>query len=106
MYDQGVCDLPLHVGDDVIIRGGRLYIPKGITILRETEKEARNYLKKITGGNKTLLDRTLKHGLVGSITSVAQKIHRLEEVGIDHIILQLTSTLQALKNVKDLLNKI
>lgn len=78
----------------------------GLTILRETDSEAKTYLKRITGGNKNLLDKTLKTGLVGSIDTVAQKIKRLEKEGIDHILLQLTPTLQELEKVKKLLKKV
>lgn len=76
----------------------------GLTFIRDTDEEAEKYFKKITGGNNDVLDRTLETGLVGSPETIAQKIKRLESIGINHVLLQLTPTLKELQNVKKVLS--
>ncbi|WP_167916118.1 LLM class flavin-dependent oxidoreductase [Thermococcus sp. LS2] len=71
-----------------------------LTIIRDTDEEAKRYLERLTGGRKNVLDRTLDTGLVGSPETVAKKIKQLENIGINHVLLQLTPTLSELKNVK------
>ena len=75
-----------------------------LTFIRDTDEEAEKQLQKITGGRKNLLDRTLDTGLVGSPLAVAEKIKRLKEIGIDHVLLQLTPTFKELQNVEKLLD--
>ena len=75
----------------------------GLTFIRETDEEAKRYLKSIAGDRRNVLDRTLDTGLVGSPETVAQKIEQLEEVGIDHVLLQLTPTLTELSYVERVL---
>lgn len=76
----------------------------GLTFIRDTDEEAKRHLEQITGGNKSVLDRTLDTGLVGSPETVAQRIKQLESIGINHILLQLTPALKELKNVKKVLD--
>ncbi len=75
----------------------------GLTFIRKTDDEAKKYLERIAEGRRNVLDRTLDTGLVGSPETVAQKIEQLNEVGIDHVLLQLTPTLAELPYVKDVL---
>ncbi|MBO8181264.1 MAG: LLM class flavin-dependent oxidoreductase [Archaeoglobus sp.] len=75
----------------------------GLTFIRRTDEEAKKYLERIAGGRRNVLDRTLDTGLVGSAETVAQKIEQLKEVGIDHVLLQLTPTLAELPYVKGVL---
>jgi len=87
-------------------RGGRheidIAIP-GLTIIRDSDEEAIKHLDCITGGVKRLLDRTLDTGLVGSPETVANKILALEDLGVTHVLLQLTPTLDELEKVKEVL---
>lgn len=76
----------------------------GLTFIRDTDEEAKKYVEQITGGSKNVLDRTLDTGLVGSPETVAQKIKKLESIGINHVLLQLTPTLSELQNVKKVLD--
>lgn len=80
------------------------YAIPGLTIIRETDEQAKEYLEKITGGNRAILDRTLDTGLIGSPETVADKIARLGEIGINYVLLQLTPTLRELEMVKDVLD--
>lgn len=75
-----------------------------LTFIRGTDKEAKNIVEQVTGGRKNTLDHTLDTGLVGSHETVAQKIKKLESIGINHVLLQLTPTLTELQNVKKVLN--
>lgn len=75
-----------------------------LTFIREKDEDAYNLMISYTGGNRNVLDRTLDTGLIGSPETVAEKIELLEEAGIDHVLLQLTPTLQELDNIRELLN--
>jgi len=74
-----------------------------LTFIRNTDEEAKKYLERIAGDRGNVLDRTLDIGLIGSAETVAQKIEQLKEVGIDHVLLQLTPTLAELPYVKEVL---
>ena len=74
-----------------------------LTFIRANDERAREYMLRITGGRKNVLDRTLDTGLIGSPETVAEKIEQFEESGIDHILLQLTPSLRELENVEKLL---
>ena len=52
------------------------------TFIRDADEEAKEYVERITGGNKDVLDRTLDTGLIGSPETVAQRIKQLERIGI------------------------
>lgn len=75
-----------------------------LTFIRDTNEEAIRYMEHTTDGKKNILDNTLKTGLVGSPENVAKKIKRLEGLGINHVLLQLTPTLKELPNVKRVLD--
>ena len=75
----------------------------GLTIIRDSDEEAFKVLDGIAGGVRPLLDRTLDTGLVGSVETVADKIDRLEELGVDHVLLQLTPSLEELDWVRELI---
>jgi len=71
-----------------------------LTFIRDTDKEAKNVVDQITEGYKNIFNKTMVTGLVGSPETVAQKIQRLESIGINHILLQLTPTFRELQNVE------
>lgn len=75
----------------------------GMTFIRDTDEEARNYVEYVSGNQKDVLDHTLSTGLLGSPENIAQKIRELEAMGISHVIFQLTPTLEELKNVRKVL---
>lgn len=75
-----------------------------LTFIRDTDEEAKKYVERITGGRKGVLDRTLDTGLIGSPETVAQRIRKLEDIGINHVLLQLTPTLRELRKVEKVLN--
>lgn len=74
-----------------------------LTFIGDTDEKAERKLQKITGGGKNMLDRTLDTGLIGSPSTVAGKIKRLEKIGMNHVLLQLTPTLRELQNVEKML---
>ena len=75
-----------------------------LTFIRDTDKNAKNIVEQTTEGYKNVFNRTMDTGLVGSPETVAQKIKKLESIGIDHVLLQLAPTLTELQNVKKVLN--
>ncbi len=75
----------------------------GLAFIRGTDGEAERYVERLTGGDRKVLDRTLDTGLVGSPRTVVQKVRALEEVGIDHVLFQLTSTEGELDRLKEVL---
>ncbi len=85
-------------------RGTIEFAIPGLTFIRDTDEEARKYVEQVTGGRKNVLDRTLDTGLVGSPETVAKKIKQLENIGMNHVLLQLTPTLTELQNVKELID--
>jgi len=84
-------------------RGRISFAIPALTFIRESDKEAREYMMRVTASKKDVLDRTLDTGLVGSPETVAEKIERFGDAGIDLVLLQLTPTLEELKNVERLL---
>jgi len=76
----------------------------GMTFVRDTDEEAIKYVEQIKEGHKNVLNRTLVTGLVGSPETVAQKIKKLESIGINHVLLQIAPTLTELQAVKKVLN--
>ncbi len=75
-----------------------------LTFIRDTAEKAEEYIEKVTGDNKDVPDRTLDTGLVGTPEMVARKINQLENIGIDHVLLQLTPTLRELQQVRKVLD--
>lgn len=75
-----------------------------MTFVRDTDEEAEKELTELTKGDKSVLNRTLDTGLVGSPETVAQKIRELEKIGMNHVLLQPTHTLTELRNVKKILD--
>ena len=80
------------------------YSIPALTFIRDSDSKAIEHVKQLIGDNKAVLDRTLDTGLVGSYEKVARKIEQLKNIGMDHVILQLTPTLEELMNVKKLLD--
>ncbi len=85
-------------------RGSIEFAIPALTFIRDTDVDAKRYVTQITGGRMDGLDRTLDTGLVGASETVARKIKQLENIGINHVLLQLTPTLPELQNVKKVLN--
>jgi len=75
----------------------------GLSFIRDSDAEAEELVERLTGGNRKILDRTLDTGLVGSPNTVAQKVRALAGKGADHVLFQLTPTLEELTRVEEVL---
>lgn len=64
-----------------------------LTFVRDTDEQAKDYVKSFTRGNDDARYRAIETGLVGSPGTVAEKIDQLDEIGIDHLLLHFTPTL-------------
>jgi len=99
---ENIADMQEH-----LIRKSRTKIEFAIptlTFIGSTDEAAKTIADKIIGGRKNVLDHTLETGLIGSPETVAQKIKKLESIGINHVLLQLTPTLTELPNVQKVLD--
>lgn len=76
----------------------------GLAFIRSTDGEAERHVEKLTGGDRRVLDRTLDTGLVGSPVTVAQKVRALAEKGANHVLFQLTPTLEELDGLSEVLS--
>lgn len=74
-----------------------------ITILGDTDEDAEERLKNISNGEKKIYNRVAKTGLLGGFDTVKDKMEKLEGLGIDHLLFQLTPTLNELARVAELI---
>ncbi|MEF8832414.1 MAG: LLM class flavin-dependent oxidoreductase [Candidatus Thermoplasmatota archaeon] len=79
------------------------YAVPAITILEDTDEEAEERLKALSNGEEKIYDRVYKSGLVGGFETVREDIEKLENLGIDHLLFQLTPTLGELDKIEDLI---
>ena len=73
------------------------YATYAFAFVAQTDREAEESVKKLCSDKPTTLDWALKTGLVGSPDKIINRIRNLEEAGIDHITLMLSSTLKDMK---------
>ncbi len=73
-----------------------------ITVLGDTDEEAEKKLKELSGGKDKIYDRVSRAGLVGGYETVREKMDELDQIGIDHLLFQLTPTLSELDKVEEL----
>ncbi len=82
--------------------GGQLeFAVPALSFVRDSDRQAEKYVKDLAGGNENALHRTLETGLVGSPETVASEIRKLEEAGIEHLLLHFTPTLTELERFAD-----
>jgi FMNH2-dependent dimethyl sulfone monooxygenase len=129
-------DLPERVGEkiaDLRERRGRHDLPPlkfgvaGYTIVRETEREAQDELKRITDVNQSaagnanyqqwlagtqleqrvsledysVSNRGLRSGLVGTPEQVSERLAQFEAVGVDLVLLQFSPQLEEMERFAD-----
>jgi FMNH2-dependent dimethyl sulfone monooxygenase len=80
------------------------YSIPALTFIRDTDDEAKKHGEQLLGEANTSFNRVMDTGLVGSYETVYEKIGQLEDIGMDHVIFQLTPTFEELDNIKHLLD--
>jgi FMNH2-dependent dimethyl sulfone monooxygenase len=89
---QRIADMKSRIG------GRKLeYATFMFALVGRTEQEAEEQIRKLCGYNQSTLGWALKTGLIGPPAKIAERIQQLEEAGMNHITLMLSSTLQDLK---------
>jgi alkanesulfonate monooxygenase SsuD/methylene tetrahydromethanopterin reductase-like flavin-dependent oxidoreductase (luciferase family) len=77
------------------------YATYAFALVAQTDKEAEEVVKKLCPSKPATVDWALKTGLVGSPDKIIKRIHNLEEAGINHITLMLSSTLKDMKTFNE-----
>ena len=84
--------------------GGRgpihISIP-GHIFMGKTDEEARSRVAKLTGDKTSLAKSILDRGFVGSPETVADRIHKLADLGVDYVIFQVSPALKALDEIEE-----
>ena len=65
--------------------------------MAETDATARKRLQRLTGGDVNLYEALLTRSFVGSPASIAKRIIRLDEIGVDHITFQISTAMRTLE---------
>jgi FMNH2-dependent dimethyl sulfone monooxygenase len=73
----------------------------GHIFMGKTDEEARDRVEKLTGDNSRLAEPILERGFVGSPETVADRVQRLSDIGIDYVIFQVSPALVALKEIEE-----
>lgn len=73
------------------------YATYAFALVARTDKEGEELVKKLCPEKTSTVEWALKTGLVGSPAKIIDQIHQLEEAGINHITLMLSSTLKDMR---------
>ncbi len=65
-------------------------------IIENSDEKAKRKLRELLGGDDTTLSEIMERGLIGAPETIAQKLQRYEEAGIDYLLLKPAPTLQGL----------
>ena len=94
--EQKIVDMKNRIGKRTLE-----YATYAFALVADTDREAENLVQKISLSNPTTVDWALKTGLVGSPDKIINRIHNLEEAGINHITLMFSSTLRNMKTFRE-----
>lgn len=89
---QKIADMKSRVG-----RRKLEYATYTFVIATQIDKEAEELVKKLCPDKPGTVEWALKTGLIGSPAKIVERIHELEEAGINHITLMLSSTLKDMR---------
>ncbi len=76
-----------------------LYAIPGQIYLGESDDEARSQVKRVVGENENVYKNILARGFVGSASTIAERVHRLSELGFNYTIFQPTPALETLSRM-------
>jgi len=74
--------------------------------IKETDEEARSYVERLTANSKSHHRLIFDSGFVGSPDTIIKSVRRLENAGIDHILFQLSPTLNELSKLPIVLKQL
>lgn len=77
------------------------YAVPGHIFVDEGDKKAQERVKNLLRGNTATLNRVLETGFVGSPETVAEKIQKISETGVNYIIFQAAPTTDVLDVIKE-----
>ena len=93
---QKIADMKSRVGKRKLE-----YATYAFALVAQTDEEAEESIKKLCPSKPATVDWALKTGLVGSPDKIIKRIHNLEEAGINHITLMLSSTSKNMKTFNE-----
>lgn len=73
------------------------YALPGRVFMAETDTAAKTQLKRMVGDDVTLYETTLRRSFVGSPATIAERIHHLDELGVDYITFQISPAMRTLE---------
>jgi FMNH2-dependent dimethyl sulfone monooxygenase len=79
------------------------YAIPGHIYLGTSDEEAKEQLKKLVGDNQNLLRSIINRGFVGSPETIADRINLLSDMGLNHVILQISPALETLEKIEEVL---
>jgi FMNH2-dependent dimethyl sulfone monooxygenase len=82
-------------------RAGMKYAIPGRVFMGNTEEDAKRQVEKLAAGNAGLLKEILARDFVGSPQTIAERIHRLSEIGFDYVIFQPSPALKTLAQIEE-----
>jgi FMNH2-dependent dimethyl sulfone monooxygenase len=85
---QKIADMKSQIGQRELE-----YATYAYALVSGTEREAEESVKRLAAGSKSAIDWALKTGLVGSPARIAKRIHEFGEMGVNHMTLLFSSTL-------------
>jgi FMNH2-dependent dimethyl sulfone monooxygenase len=77
-----------------------LYAITGRIYIGDSDESAKGYLKGLIGDNEGLYDSIVKRGFVGSPEVIVERINRLEDLGFNYIIFQISPALETLEKIE------
>ncbi len=82
-------------------RGAIEYAMPCRIFIGKTDDEAKRTVERLAGNNLNLLKDILARGLVGSPQTVREGMHRLSDVGLSYIILQVSPAIETMRRLEE-----
>lgn len=73
----------------------------GAFFMGKTDEEAKSRVKKLVGDSERLMNSILERGFVGSPESIAERVHKLSDIGFDYVIFQISPALEVLREIEE-----
>jgi FMNH2-dependent dimethyl sulfone monooxygenase len=77
-----------------------LYAIPGRIYMGDSDDSAEDYLKGFIGDNRVLYESIIQRGFVGSPETIVERIHRLEDLGFNYIIFQISPAMESLEKIE------
>jgi FMNH2-dependent dimethyl sulfone monooxygenase len=73
----------------------------GTFFMGKTDEEAKSRVKRLMGDNERLVNSILERGFVGSPESIADRVQKLSDIGLDYVIFQVSPALKILGDIEE-----